>query len=156
MSRKEMVAELLSLARKVNHIVRGREELQPREGAQRKLLTTDHIKPGELVELIQVLERWGKRWEVADELADIVYYGCQLGAKEWLPKFRIVAELLGFTEEEILQFGLIKYGQRVRTGRKDKKAEGALVRVHVEKIQLRKTDNQAAIAELQRIIREAE
>lgn len=156
MSKKEMVAELLSLARKVNNLVRGKDELQPREEARRKLLTTDRIKPGELTELIQVLERWGERWEVADELADVIYYSCQLGAEEWLPKFRTVAELLGFTEEELLQFGLVKYRERVRTGRKDKKAEGALVRMYVETIQMRKTDNQAAILELRRILQEAE
>ncbi|MDO8623945.1 MAG: hypothetical protein Q7R54_01185 [bacterium] len=154
MSREEMVTELLSLARKVNLIVRGTEELQPREEAHRKLCTTDSAKPGELLELIHVLERKGERWEIADELADILYYGCQIGANVWFPRLETVVNLLGFTVEETLQCGLIKYGQRVSTGKKDKQAEGVLVRRYVEKIQQRKTDNQAAIEELRRILKE--
>lgn len=154
MNRGEMAAELLSLARKVNKIVRGKEGLQPRGEAWRKLFATDRTKPGELAELIHVLERWGQQWEVADELADIVYYLCQLGADEWFPKLQSAVELIGFTVEEALECGLVKYGQRVRTGRKDKKAEGALVRVYIETIELRKTDNQAAISELRRILKE--
>lgn len=154
MSKEEMVAELLSLARRVNKIVRGKEELQPREEARRKLFTTDHAKPGELVELIQVLERDGERWELADELADIGYYGCQLGAEEWLPKLRFAVELLGFTVEEVLQCGLVKYGERVRTGRKDKTAEGNLVRERAEEFPMRQNNNQAAILELWRILKE--
>ena len=152
---EEIAEEICSLAREVNRIVRGRCELQPREEARRKLFTTESAKPGELLELIQVLERWGERWEVADELADVTYYICQLGIDEWVEALSRLAELLGFTADEAFQFARIKYGERVRTGKKDKKAEGACIRMYVETIQLRQTDNQAASEELRRILREA-
>ncbi|OGJ67121.1 hypothetical protein A2947_01385 [Candidatus Peribacteria bacterium RIFCSPLOWO2_01_FULL_54_110] len=106
------------------------------------------------MELLHVLERWGQRWEVADELADVVYYCCQLGIDGWIETLSRVAELLGFTAEEAFQFAKIKYGERVRTGKKDKEAERVCVRVYVEQIRQRKTDNKAAAEMLRRILQE--
>lgn len=148
--------EVLALAREVNRIVRGKEGLQPVEEARRKLFTADNAKPGELMELLHVLKRGGERWEIADELADVTYYFCQLGIDGWIETLTQLAELLGFTVGEAFHFAKVKYGERVRTGKKDKSAEQACVRVYVEQIPQRQRDNKAAAELLWRIMEEAE
>jgi hypothetical protein len=91
-----------------------------------RLFNSDPHKPGELAELYEALADAYSPTDVLSEIADLAYYGEELGSKAFERDFEKLSKQLGIPVQTALEAAVIKYGHRAKMG-KDKQAENQAI-----------------------------